>query len=306
MSGSYPKNDPDGLALLARMLLSEPSARQLHQLDIENLELGTFLKRYAGPAEVAEIGVRSSLREDAAIRDLSQLLTEFPGDLIRVLDVCCGIGTLAKRISRSVINETGRIAYWAIDRDTGCIETIKAQPGEFDGFHSFTLMQREAWDLVGLQPDSMDLIVVSNVLHEIPPHLYSRLFSIFNSHLKPSRGRICIIDMEQLPTDEPECIAINWHGSEVEQFLRAGGLRPEVTVHEKDVQVYQVHVNRAAVVDETAINREIKKLLRVKLTTVIARRKLITAAVQSGANNYREWLVLTGTIARYAEELACL
>jgi ubiquinone/menaquinone biosynthesis C-methylase UbiE len=300
------QDDRDRLALLAKVLLS-PLSGLLEQLDIENLDLGAFIKQYASPPEPVDLDTRSSIREDAVIRELARLLADYQSDDICVLDVCCGVAPLAKRIMKSVGPDVSRVVYWAVDRDTGCIETVRAQQDEFASFRSFELMQRQGWDLMDLNPRKMDLIALNNALHEIPPRFYPQLFTTFNSLLNPARGRVCIVDMETLPADAPESIAIVWSGKEVQQFLTTAGFVPEVTLHEKQSTVCQVHVRHAPQgLASDEMRRDIQALLKRKLSNAIASRQKVEAALVSGVDRYREWVVLTGTIARCAEELAAL
>jgi len=292
------------LAVLARLLLSPPEDL-LREIDFANLDLGAFLRQYANPPEAVDLELRSSIREDAVVREIARLLMAHTEVQIRVLDACCGVATLPKRVLRSIAGEASRIAYWAVDRDTGCIETVKSQVEDFRAFASFTLLQRQAWDLSGLDEHSMDLIVLNNSLHEIPPHLYPSMLGVFNRLLSPERGQICIVDMETLPENSPEAIAITWGGEEVRRFLCAGGFAPEVTLHDKQMTVYQAHCRHAPKgIREKDMQHEILALLRQKLSVAIAERQRIQAGLLSGSVDYRAWLVLTGTIARLAEELS--
>jgi ubiquinone/menaquinone biosynthesis C-methylase UbiE len=302
-----PPNDPKSqLAVLARLLFS-PREELLKEIDFDNLDLGAFVKQYANPPEPVDLELRSSIREDAVIREIARLLAEHKGTQVRVLDACCGVASLPKRVLRSVAPEAPRIAYWAVDRDTGCIETVKSQIEDYRAFASFSVLQRQAWDLSGLDGHSMDLIVLNNTLHEIPPHLYPGMFAVFNQLLDPERGRMCIVDMEILPADAPEAIAITWEGTEVQRFLDAGGLAPELTLHDKQMTVYQAHCKPAPHgVNQEDMRLEIGTLLRRKLSDAIIQRQRIEAALLSGRKDYRAWLVVTGTIARLAEEIAAL
>lgn len=300
MAGETPKE----IAALLAGLLSKPNADLLRQIDLDNMELGSFVKAYASPPPPADISVRSSIREDTVIAEISRLLSETGADSINVLDACCGLAVLPKRIIQSVGRKIERVSYWAIDEDPSCIKTIRAQQKDFEQFRSFSPMQRHITDLEGLSNASMDLIFLNNALHEIPPRFYPKIFSTFNSLLNPERGLICIVDMESLPDDSPESIAITWNGAEVEQFLRAGGFSPAVTLHEKVTVVYQAQIRHAPLgVNETSMLRQIDTLIQEKLHNAILDRQKIEAGLTSNPSKYQPWIVLTGTIARCAEEL---
>lgn len=300
-------SDPERLRLLVE-LLRLPSVEVLRRLDFENLELGSFIKDYVGPPPAEELAARSSIREDTVIRELSRLLSESDSAPLNILDACCGVAGLADRIIQALGPKAGRIAYWAVDRDTACIETVRARQPEFAALHSITILQRELHDLVGIEPESIHLIVLNNVLHEIPPREFPQMFDRLNGLLEASVGRLCIVDMETLPEESPEAIAITWTGAETEELLRAGGLSPEVTIHDKSIRVYQAHVKRiVAPIDKVAMRIAIRRSLEDKLRRAVAARRhldahLLTASVPT----LRRWLVLTGTIARCAEELLAM
>jgi ubiquinone/menaquinone biosynthesis C-methylase UbiE len=302
MSGIVPK---DRLLALAEVLLAVPP-EALRQIDFGNMELGVFLKRYASPPEPAPLGSRSSIREDAVVREVARLLAETP-DSIEVLDACCGAGTLAKRILRGIEPDSRRVSYLAIDRDSASIDSIKSEADAFKGFQRFRPLQREVSDLHDLPSGSIDLVVLNNVLHEIQPRLYPEMFSEFNRLLRQSIGRVAIVDMEELPDDSPEAIAITWRGSELEQILHTGGFAPELSLHEKSTRVYQLHVRPVdGSVDRNAMRTQITALLLGKVPMIAAARRQVEARLAGGGGDLRQWLVLTGTLARYADELLAL
>src|SRR5215510_1966829 len=112
-----PPDDPRSrLSVLARLLLS-PREDLLKEIDFENLDLGGFVKQYANPPEPVDLKLRSSIREDAVIREIARLLADYKDSQISVLDACCGVAGLPKRVLRAVAPEVSRIAYWAVDRD---------------------------------------------------------------------------------------------------------------------------------------------------------------------------------------------
>lgn len=286
-------------------VLYGPSADLLDRIDRENMELGSFLKLYAGQSGAADLESRSSIREDTVVRELARLLADHPTGTLHIVDACCGEGSLARRVLSS-IGPVGRIHYCAVDKDPGCIASIDARKSDFAQFQQFRYLQRQVWDLADLDHSAVDLIVLNNALHEIPPHLYPKVFNTFNDLLRPQRGRICIVDMEVLPEDAPESMAIAWRGCEVERYLQAGGFSLELTLHPKATTVYQAHVRRSTeAVDGLAMLNEIQQLIQEKMDeTILARRKVTSNLTEHLA--HRKWLILTGSIARYADELQSL
>lgn len=293
------------LELLLRTLTSQPNTAALRQLDLENMRLGEFVKAYASvPAIIDVVSSRSSLREDTVIAELSRLLLETAEDPVHVLEACCGIGTLPRRIIQALGDKIERVSYTAIDQDPAAIRSIKAQEREFNGFKSFKSIQRQVSDLEGFDDGSVDLIVLNNALHEIPPKHYPKLFSRFNNLLRPDRGFLFVVDMETLPTDQPESIAILWTAKEIEQILKAGDVPAVVTTHSKAIMVYHAQVrNSKRGIDEPKMTDQILRLLKTKLATCIADRQKLEATSFQIGSKLQDWVVLTGTIARYAEEI---
>lgn len=267
--------------------------------------LGLFLKKYASSPEPSELGARSSIREDVVVREITRTLGQIPGT-IRVLDACCGLGATAAAVVRSPLVDKNRIEYVAVDRDTGCVRKLETGTEQFTGFAQFQIVQRDICDLPDIQSGSIHLIILNNSLHEIAPHLYPAMFATFNRLILPMIGRICVVDMEELPRDSPEATAITWKADQVKDFLRAGGLTSEVSVHPKGTSVYQAHVHPAASVDQAGITKALVKILRRKLDDDVASRRSIEVRLGHTADEYKRWLVLTGSIARYADELIVL
>lgn len=292
---------------LLTALLSQPNAEVLRQVDLDNMGLGEFVKTYASTPAVVDVSVRSSLREDSVIAELSRLLLDSGEEAINLLDACCGVGTLAKRIVQSMGDEISRISYIAIDEHPASIRSIRVQEREFSGFRSFKFIQRQISDLDDLAGNSVDLIVLNNALHEIPPRLFPKMFTCFNGLLNTERGLLCVVDMESLPEDQPESLAIPWNADEVAQFLKAGGLSAVVTRHPKLTMVYHAQVKHSlSGVDESKMLERIQSLLQSKLSDSVIERQRLEATLLSNPSKLREWVVLTGTIARYAEELQAL
>jgi hypothetical protein len=179
----------------------------------------------------------------------------------------------------------------------------------YDGFAAFHPVLRQVCDLEGLVA-GVDIVVMSNSLHEIQPRHFAAVFRTFNGLIHSERGRICVVDMEWLPEDGPESIAITWKGSEVEEFLAAAGFAPIVTTHSKSVSVYRAFAKHlTGTFDESAMNDVIIRQLTHKLDQAVSARRKAEAQLgpnPEGIELVKEWVVATGTLARVAEELAAM
>jgi hypothetical protein len=272
---------------------------------ISDAALGRFIKGYVQMPEAVFCDSRSSIREDAVIREISRLLAENQSPIC-IVDACCGMAGLPRRIISSIGGDVARINYVAIERDSACIDMIKTSPEEFSAFASFRPLLRDVCDLDGLHIDEAHLIILNNVAHEIPPHHYIDLLSCLNKLLHKGSGRLCIIDMEELPGDSPEAIAINWSMKELVEILKSGGFHPEPSLHEKAVNVYQIHVRHIENVNRNAMLQAIRTCVANKLELAIRKRRKLEASFASGHENYEAWVVATGSLARLADEAAAL
>jgi len=304
MADSQAKSRDEAARLLADVLVSKP-AEALERLDFEDMSLGRFVKNYAGLPDPVDLDSRSSVREDAVVRELARLLAEDAG-AVRVIDACCGLASLPRRIISAIGVQVARIEYVAIERDAACVDMMRTFEEDFKAFGSFRSLLRDVCDLTGVEFPPAHLVVLNNVLHEIPPRHFPQMFASLNGLLCPDRGRICVIDMESLPLDSPEAIAIPWTASEVVDLLKAAGFNPESTTHEKSVRVYQVHFRRAENIDKSAMRAALQAHISRKLDTAIRARRRIEALLGSGSDHFREWVVTTGTVARLADELAAI
>lgn len=298
------KSGDEAAQLLAEVLASKP-VEALKRLDFEDMSLGRFVKNYAALPDPVDLDSRSSIREDAVVRELARLLAEHDGP-VRVIDACCGLASLPRRIISAIGTQVSRIEYVAIERDAACVDMMRTFEEDFKAFASFKPFLRDVSDLAGVEIPATHLVVLNNVLHEIPPRYFPQMFVALNGLLCPDRGRVCVIDMESLPSDSPESIAISWTASEVVDILRAGGFNPESTTHEKSVRVYQVHFRRAEKLDESAMRDVIRTHISRKLNAAIKARRKIEALLASGTDDIRNWVVSTGLVARLADELSAM
>jgi ubiquinone/menaquinone biosynthesis C-methylase UbiE len=298
------ESDKDAARAVAEIFGNKP-AEALKRLDFEDISLGKFVRNYATLPEPADLDTRSSIREDAIVREIARLLGETKNP-IRVVDACCGLAGLPRRVITSIGNEVGRIEYLAIERDASCVEVVRTFEDDFRIFGSFKLILRDVCDLEGINAPPADLVILNNVLHEIAPRQFAEMFASLNVLLRPDGGHICVIDMESLPDDAPEAIAIPWSGKEVVDVLAAGGFSPTLTTHKKSVVVYQIHVRRVDKVDAAAMTKKVKFYLQKKLGDAVRLRRKFSALIASGGDDFRRWVVATGQVARLAEELLAL
>jgi len=282
----------------------------LDRLDRENLALGGFVKSYASRPEAVRLdGSHTSIRESA----VATLLSVIPGDRggVHLMDVCCGEAALAEGLMRSMDNtKIGQVHYLGVDQERWYINRNRSRRASFAHFGGFEVELCEVSGLSGLQhrPEGgFDLAVLCNTLHEIPPRFFPMMFDALNSLLKVPSGLLYLIDMETLPDDSPESIAIMWNQEEVVGMLRAGGLTAASTVHHKSVDVCSVVIEYSASgVDQEGMKRKIVEILSSKLHRVIEERRGVELDLETRNGEYRKWVVLTGTIARCAEELDAL
>lgn len=285
----------------------DPSRSPRRPLSPDDLaqHVGRFVRHYTGPPGVADESDRTAIREDAVIQEVGRLLAERPGGVVRVLDACCGYGTLARHLLTGLGAEAaGRVEYFALDASGSCVNRVRKQTEVTAAFARFECRLRDAWDCPQEWAGSVHMIVLTNALHELPPHRFPELFDGFNRLLVPDHGRVCVVDMEDLPAGEPEAVAINWTRGEAEQFFRAGGFQATVTAHPKSVGVFQALVRQTANrVKVPEMLGELTRLLRAKLKAAVGIRTGLDEGFHSDAELLIRWVVLTGTIARLAEEL---
>jgi SAM-dependent methyltransferase len=301
--------DKQGNSIVALLeILRVTPVEDIEKINFANVKFGALIRDYISPPDPEDCDDRSSIREDVAIREIGRMIHAKQGGKVRILDACCGLGSLPRRILRSISSGCSLLDYYAIDRDPACVEAMRTQAELFKGFGSIRILQREVSDLIGFYSICFDLIILNNSLHEISPSQYPQMFQTFNKLLCKDVGEICIIDMVELPEENPEANAINWTGEEIKRILVAGGLDPQVTVHPKRTDVYQAHIQYVdRDIDEQCMKAEISGLLRSKIKIAVQKRKALGLDLfEAEYDIVRDWLVLTGLISRCAEELCQL
>jgi ubiquinone/menaquinone biosynthesis C-methylase UbiE len=280
-----------------------PSPEAPPSFDTEALELGSVLKRFLNPRSHVDNEERSSIRHDIALHELSCLLALHDSP-IRVIDICCGKSPLANLLLRFFMPaQLSRIEYLALDRDTQCIEAVRSRYAATHILRRFEALQREVCDLQGIPgfgEGSVDLIVLCNALHEIPPRHYPTMFESLDRLLNRERGSICLVDMEELPEDSPEANAITWQCSDVKEFLEAGNFSCISSLHPKSVVVYQMHVRPAhSALDKHAMSHVMTEQLEKKYNRALLRWK----EVKSCPTNSADVFFASVNLARIAEDL---
>lgn len=266
----------------------------------DDRNVALFIEQYFGPPSAVALQARSSFREDAAIREIRALLAR-PGAFC-VLDVCCGLGNLPELLCRTYDEaELGRISYIGVDRETLYVHSLRGRSDILVQFRDYTILQREAWDLD--HPAGVDLVVLTNALHELQPRNFPQMLERFNRLMNPE-GHICIVDMEQLPDGAPESQAIMWSAKEIERILRAGGFVPEVTTHPKSVDVFQASVPRRPApmreADLVAMSNSIVECLAHRLDSL---SRADTFPSQPGPEEACRRIVRCGSVDRIVREL---
>jgi ubiquinone/menaquinone biosynthesis C-methylase UbiE len=279
-------------------------AEDLRRVGLEALlSLQDRLRRYAGMPGVADETTRTGIREDAVILAIADLLGAHPRPQFRVLDACCGLGGLASHLANNLSGPADRVAYLGIDQNSQHIGRARKLTVAKNKLHSVEYRIGEVWHLPVEWHSTIDLVVLSNTLHELPPHKYPELFAAFNKVIADDEGRICVIDMEELPVGEPEAIAINWKLEEVEAVLRGGGFEVAPSKFAKSVGVFRVLVKHTKNINPGGMLREIRSQIRKKLATLTQDRAESAEEAYADDDSLLNWIVLTGSVARCAEEL---
>lgn len=267
------------------------------------------LRSYLGAPTPASNTSRTEFRDEFVFNDISDMLKN-EGQLITILDVCCGYAPLIPKLSNSLSEHTDNIAYIGIDREAKYIDWAKKNHQYLiEKFNKLEFRTRDATDIEGLELErGYDVILLANCLHEIPPRYYASLLSCLNSLLNSDRGHIFITDMEELPNDDPECNAIVWTHKQVESIAHSGGWKA-VAFQPKKTQttIFGMKLSYLPSPDIPSMNSKIYELLQKKLDNALSLRESLPVSgsvdLVYNFSAMRSWLVATGTIARLAEEL---
>ncbi len=207
-----------------------------------------------------------TFREDVTVETIREQVSKYP--CIRLLDCGCGTGSLSEAIAIAGL-PINRIHYYGFDQNEHCVRQTRAK-AQHAGYNLVDLRVRELSDLAGYPRCFFDVIVLNNILHEIPVELLPSLLEQLDSFLARPHGILCIVDMEALPEeDEFEPWAIMWKASEAKQLLRAGNWSPQLSTHPKRVTAYKLVIGPTESVDRDGIARYIKSALTDKKRRIL-------------------------------------
>lgn len=202
-----------------------------------------------------------SFRDDVTVETIREQVSKYP--CVRLLDCGCGTGSLSEAISRAGL-PVNRIHYYGFDQSERCVRQTRAK-AQRAGYDLVDLRVRELSDLAGYSRCFFDIVVLNNILHEIPVESLPPLLEQLDSLLARPHGILCIVDMEALPEeDEFEPWAIMWTASEVERLLRAGNWSPQHSTHPKRVIAYKLVIGPTEHVDLDGMVRYLKSALKDK------------------------------------------
>ena len=215
-----------------------------------------------------------SFRDDVTVEMIRELASKHP--CLRLLDCGCGDGSLLTAMTRAGL-PVNRIQYFGLDQDPRRVKLTRANVRRA-GYKKLELKVRELSDLDGYPPGSFDLIVVNNILHEIPVESLPHLLAQLDSLLARPHGVLCIVDLEALPAEDPfEPWAFMWKAAEAEALLRAGNWSPQHSSHPKRVMTFKLVVGPTEQVDLGGMVRYLKSALgnrkRCLLDRLVDRRE---------------------------------
>lgn len=205
-----------------------------------------------------------AFRHDATVETVRDRLWESRS--ISLLDCGCGDGSLPRALLKGSL-DVKRIRYEGTDQDNRSVLTTRADydSGAFGQYESFNLSVREIDDVAGLEPTSFDVIVLNNIVHEILTEKLPKVLVSLNSLLIRPKGVLCIVDMEELPSDDSfEPWAITLKCTELMEILRAGGWSPQCSTHPKRVPTYKVVAGPAQNVFVRGIVESLQSVLKTQ------------------------------------------
>jgi len=259
-------------------------------------EIGKFISDFIASPNISRSTNRTSFREDSIYTELRNLFSG-GAERVRVLDVCCGYSSWIDHID-TIQENASKIEFVGVDMNDECIKYLESNSNKLK-FLSFNCFVRKATDLKGLVNDGkFNLICFTNSLHEIDPSLYYNILSSMNSVVNEKDGKIIITDMEKLPENESESIAINWSKDEIKKILESGGFQPEITQHRKEVNVFQAVIKYTKSTNEEKMLKTIKQLLINKRKTTIHFIENLEANPIITNSYKKQWLKGIALIAR--------
>jgi len=273
-------------------------------------DVSPYLRRLVKPPGVSDCAARSSFREDMAIEVVKEFLLRETGsqERVHILDACCGLGSWIKMAASALGSHSSRLAYTGIDVDSETLHRLDLAMASHRGrFAEFRCLLRSATDLEGIPGSPFHIIFLHNTLHELCPSKIPAILSMLARLLRPGVGRLSIIDMETLPKDDPEAIAITWQVKEVIEILESGGFVSVDSKHQKSVPVYSIEAaGPGKAVQETAIASRLRSLLQRKLERAVDERLRCPKDPGLSPADLKDWLLQTAAVARITEALHLL
>jgi SAM-dependent methyltransferase len=212
-----------------------------------------------------------SFRDDVTINYISDWLINNDRS-IRILDCGCRDARVAKAIIQAEL-DLSRICYCGFDSSSDHVRSANVEKtnGCFDGYQEMLIKLRDITDTAGYEFGTFDLILLSNLFHEILVEDIPQMLFELNRLLTPSSGRMIFTDMEELPAEDCEYWSVLWNGSELAKILQAGGFAAGLSKYSKRVRVYRVVNWCEADVDVAGVTNALLEILVEKKDQLRAR-----------------------------------
>jgi SAM-dependent methyltransferase len=125
---------------------------------------------------------------------------------LKVLDYGAGVGRLLSAMYERWDNEREfceAIDYRAFEPGISSKEQLQSTIRSIysDAEQQFRCAVKDE-ELVKIDPDSVDIVIMCNVLHEIPPDEWRQLFSSISRLLKSDNGKLLILEDTEIPHGE--------------------------------------------------------------------------------------------------------
>ena len=225
---------------------------------------------------------------------------------VKVLDACCGLASWVKLAPSSLGSNASCLEYVGVDNSPDTIRRLDSASRHLrNRFASFKLVVREITDLDGIGEGPFDLILLHNTLHEICPSLFGHFLRTFAKLLRSEDSCFSVIDMEKLPTHEPEANAITWTADEAVALLKAAGFQAVRTTHRKAVQVFHVEARPGSIEQNgSVVDSYVIEQLRRKQEDLLQTREDLPHDPTRTTSDLKSWVLLSASIARHAEAIA--
>jgi SAM-dependent methyltransferase len=230
-----------------------------------------------------------SYRDDATIQNVVDRLANDHADL-RMLDCGCGDARLAKAMMETGSVDLNRIRYFGFDSDQTLVRSVKSEKERevFSNYKEFDVRLHDITDPLAYEDRSFDLILVNNIIHEIAAKDIAQVVLKLNKLLTDPKGRLAVIDMEELPLEVCEPWAVPLTADELGKTLRAGGFKPAISRHHKRVWTYRVVIGPISQVNTDGITLALRKILSKKREQQLAVAAKYHACGDISADSQRE------------------